>query len=167
MNIEAYVKFSKPFIDGLRETFHVMMSSDIKAHSPKMKTNSKSRGEVTSLIGMNGTLEKDDKSLDFNGLIAFSFTKDVYLKMASAMLMQDFTDYCEDTEDVGAEIANIVMGNAKKVLANMGYKIGMSSPTTIKGLGYEIKYPGNTTVIETTITCSFGDFTFEICYQEK
>jgi chemotaxis protein CheX len=59
------------------------------------------------------------------------------------------------------------MGNAKKVLATQGYKIGMSTPTRVKGLDYEIKYPGNTVVIETTITCAHGDFTFDICYRES
>jgi chemotaxis protein CheX len=166
MNIESYVKFSKPFIDALRETFKVMVQSDITPHSPKMKKDNKAKGEVTAMIGMNGTVIKDGKDQEFNGMIAFSFRKEVYLKIASAMLMQEYKDYHEDVEDTGSEIANIIMGNAKKVLATQGYKIGMSTPTRVKGLDYEIKYPGNTIVIETTITCAYGDFTFDICYRE-
>jgi len=82
-------------------------------------------------------------------------------------MMQEFDDYCEDMEDTGSEIANIVMGNAKKVLANEGYKIGMSTPTRIKGIDHEIKYPANTIVIETTISSALGEFTFDICYRES
>ena len=167
MNIESYLKFSKPFIEALKETFKVMLSTDINPHSPKMKTGNKASGEITAMIGMTGTVEKDGKSQDFNGLIALSFTKEVYLKIASAMLMQEFDDYCEDMEDTGAEIANIVMGNAKKVLATQGYKIGMSTPTRIKGKDHEIKYPSGTTVIETSISSNLGDFTFDICYREN
>lgn len=167
MNVEAYLKFSKPFIDALKDTFKVMLSTDITAHSPKMKTDNMARGEITAMIGMTGTVEKDGKSQDFNGLIALSFTKEVYLKIASAMLMQEFDDYCEDMEDTGAEIANIVMGNAKKVLATQGYKIGMSTPTRIKGVNHEIKYPSNTNVIETSISSALGEFSFDICYREN
>lgn len=167
MNIESYLKFSKPFIEALKDTFKVMLSTDINPHSPKMKTGNKASGEITAMIGMTGTVEKDGKSQDFNGLIALSFTKEVYLKIASAMLMQEFDDYCEDMEDTGAEIANIVMGNAKKVLATQGYKIGMSTPTRIKGKDHEIKYPSGTTVIETSISSHLGDFTFDICYREN
>jgi chemotaxis protein CheX len=167
MNIESYLKFSKPFIEALKETFKVMLSTELNPHSPKMKTGNKASGEITAMIGMTGTVEKDGKSQDFNGLIALSFTKEVYLKIASAMLMQEFDDYCEDMEDTGAEIANIVMGNAKKVLATQGYKIGMSTPTRIKGKDHEIKYPSGTTVIETSISSNLGDFTFDICYREN
>jgi chemotaxis protein CheX len=167
MNIESYIKFSKPFIDALKDTFKIMLSTELSAHSPKMKTHNKAHGEITAMIGMTGTVEKDGKVQDFNGLIALSFTKDVYLKIASAMLMQEFTDYHEDMEDTGAEIANIVMGNAKKVLATQGYKIGMSTPTRVKGLNHEIKYPSNTTVIETSMSSALGDFVFDICYREN
>jgi chemotaxis protein CheX len=167
MNIESYIKFSKPFIDALRETFKVMLSTDITPHSPKMKTTNHASGEITAMIGMNGTVDKAGKVQDFNGLIALSFKKDVYLKIASAMMMQEFDDYCEDMEDTGSEIANIVMGNAKKVLANEGYKIGMSTPTRVKGINHEIKYPANTIVIETTISSALGEFTFDICYREN
>ncbi len=167
MNIESYLKFSKPFIDALRETFKVMVNTNITPHSPKLKSDSKAKGEVTAMIGMNGTVMKDGKEQAFNGLIAFSFSKEVYLKIASAMLMQEFKDYHEDMEDTGAEIANIVMGNAKKVLATQGYKIGMSTPTRVKGKDYEIKYPANTVVIETTISSDHGEFMFDICYRES
>ena len=166
MNIESYVKFSKPFIDALKETFKVMVSTEITPHSPRLKSDSKARGELTAMIGMNGVLEKNGQQLKFNGLIALSFSKEVYLKIASAMMMQEFTDYHEDMEDTGAEIANIVMGNAKKVLAEQGYKIGMSTPTRVKGKDHEIKYPANTVVVETSISSDHGEFTFDICYQE-
>jgi len=167
MNIESYVKFSKPFIDALKDTFKVMMSTEITTHSPKMKTDAKAHGEITAMIGMTGTVEKDGKQQDFNGLIALSFNKPTYLKIASAMLMQEFTDYHEDMEDTGAEIANIVMGNAKKVLVTQGYKIGLSTPTSIKGVDHQIKYPANTIVIETSISSALGDFVFDICYREN
>ena len=166
MNVEGYLKFSKPFIDSLKDTFRIMLATELSAHSPKVKTHSKAHGEITAMIGMNGTVEKDGKIHDFNGLIALSFSKEVYLKIASAMLMQEFTDYHEDMEDTGPEIANIVMGGAKKILSTQGYKIGLSTPTRIKGLNHEIKYPSNTIVIETSMSCPLGDFVFDICYRE-
>ena len=167
MNIDSYLNFSKPFIDALKDTFKIMLFTEITAHSPKLKTTNKAHGEITAIIGMNGTIEKNGKVQDFNGLIALSFSKEVYLNLASAILMQEFTDYHEDMEDTGPEIANIVMGNAKKVLATNGYKIGMSTPTRIKGKDHEIKYPKNTMVIETSISSTLGDFMFEICYRDS
>jgi chemotaxis protein CheX len=166
MNVESYIKFSRPFIEALKETFKVMMSMDITPHSPRVKNDTMARGEITAMIGMNGTVEKNGKQHEFNGLIALSFKKEVYLKIASAMLFQEFEDYSDEIEDTGSEIANIVMGNAKKTLATQGYKIGMSTPTRIKGKDHEIRYPNGTVVIETTIGGPMGEFSFDICYRE-
>lgn len=167
MDTEAYLNFCRPFIEALKEVFKVMMSTEIQVQNPKLKKDNKARGEITALIGMTGTVTKDGNEHSFDGLIALSFEKQVYLKVASAMLMEEFEDYREDMEDTGCEIANIVMGNAKKVLTPQGYKIGMATPTRIKGQDHEIKYPNNTIVIESIITSSLGNFTFDICYRQR
>lgn len=166
MEDSSFVKFSKPFLDALTETFEMMVQTKIKAHTPKIKENSVANGDITALIGMNGTVEKDGKQKDFKGLLAFSWPEELYVKLAGRMLFEEYEEYCEEISDSGAEIANIVMGNAKGHLANDGYKIGMASPTTIKGKNHEIKYPPKTTVIEITISTDIGDFSMEICYQE-
>jgi hypothetical protein len=64
-------------LNTLKDTFKVMLSTEITPHSPKMKTDNHASGEITAIIGMNGTVERNGKSEDFNGLIALSFTKDV------------------------------------------------------------------------------------------
>ena len=164
---QHFLDFSKPFIDALKETFSVMMQDEISIHSPSIKTSLMTTGEITSLIGMNGTLTKDDNDQrDFRGQIVISFSEDVYIKVASAMLMEEYTEYCDDISDTGAEIINIVMGNAKASLAPKGYSIGMATPSTIRGKDVEVKYISGTTTIETKIDSSFGSFTLEICYNE-
>lgn len=161
-----FVEFSKPFIDGLKETFELMMSAELSAHSPKIKDDSLTRGEFTSIIGMNGKVEKDGEQRDFKGLIGLSFNMDVYLKIASAMLMEEHTEYSEEISDTGSEIVNIIMGNAKSALSEKGYDIGMATPSTVRGKDVEIRYPKGTIVVEVLIESSLGTFILEICYQE-
>ena len=115
---------------------------------------------------MNGKVDKDGEPRDFRGLIGLSLNKEVFLNVASAMLMEEYTEYCEDISDTTAEIVNIVMGNAKKALSPSGYNIEMATPSTIRGKDVEIKYPKGTTVIETVLECSLGTMILEICYQE-
>ena len=81
------------------------------------------------------------------------------------MLMDEYTEFCEDVQDAGGEIVNIVMGNAKRELSAIGYQIGMASPATLRGTDIKIKYPPQTTTVTTQISSPLGDFTFEICYQ--
>lgn len=161
-----FVEFSKPFIDALVDTFEKMVHTEIKPQNPKIKTTSVARGDITAIIGMNGTVEKDGQIKDFKGLLALSWPEPLYVALAGRMLFEEYEEYNDEISDSGAEIANIVMGNAKGHLANIGYKIGMASPTSVRGNGHEIKYPPNTTVIEITIGTDIGDFSLEICYQE-
>lgn len=161
-----FVQFSKPFVDALKETFSLMAQTEITAHSPTIKQGNVAKGDISALIGMNGKVEKDGEEKDFKGLLVISWPEDVYIKFASRMLFEEYTEYCEEISDSGAEIANIVMGNAKGQLNPEGYKIDMASPSTVRGKNHEIKYPPNTTVIAITITADIGDFTLEICYME-
>jgi len=161
-----FVEFSKPFIEALKETFEMMVQTQITPHTPKIKNSPVAHGDITAIIGMNGIVEKDGTQKDFKGLIALSWPEQVYVKLAGRMLFEEYEEYCEDIADSGAEIANIIMGNAKGQLANIGYKIGMASPTTVRGSNHELKYPPSTTVIEITIGTDIGDFSLEICYQE-
>lgn len=165
-NISNFVQFSKPFVDALKETFSLMAQTDLNAHSPEIKNSSIAKGDISALIGMNGKIEKDGEEKDFKGLLVISWPEEVYVKFASRMLYEDFDGYCEEISDSGAEIVNIVMGNAKGQLNPQGYKIEMASPSTVKGKDHEIKYPPNTTVIAITLSSDIGDFTLELCYQE-
>lgn len=166
MKVGRFVEFSKPFIDGLKETYSVMMSTELKAHSPSIKENAVASGDISAIIGMNGVFKGDDVEADFKGLLIISWPEEVYIKTASAMIMEEYTEYNEEISDVGAEISNIVMGNAKKVLIDMGYQIEMATPSTVRGNNHEIKYPPKTTVVAITVSSDLGDFTMEICYQE-
>ncbi|MDP7320004.1 MAG: chemotaxis protein CheX [Bacteriovoracaceae bacterium] len=166
MSDNYFVKFSKPFLDALSETFEMMVQTKISAHSPKIKTNNVAHGDITALIGMNGKVERDGQEKDFKGLMAISWPEDMYVKLAGRMLFEEYTEYCEDIADSGAEICNIVMGNAKNGLTPLGYKIDMATPSTVRGKNHEIKYPAKTTVVEITLSCDLGDFSLELCYQE-
>lgn len=166
MSQSHFASFAKPFIEALSDTFTTMVNTPVKAHSPKIKESAVAHGDISAIIGMNGELERDGKIKDFKGLLVLSWKEDVYLKVAGSMLFEEYTEWCDDVSDSGAEISNIVMGNAKNGLVPLGFKIGMATPTTIKGANHEIKYPAKATVIEITISCDFGDFTMELCYQE-
>ncbi|MBT4791922.1 MAG: chemotaxis protein CheX [Halobacteriovoraceae bacterium] len=166
MSDKNFVSFSKPFIDALKDTFEMMVQTTLKAHSPKIKEGSVAKGDITAMIGMNGTVEKEGKEKEFKGLLAISWPEELYVKLASRMLFEEYTEYCDDISDSGAEICNIIMGNAKNGLSPLGYKIEMASPSTIRGKQHEIRYPPKTTVIEIIISCDLGDFTLELCYQE-
>jgi len=167
MTDNYFVKFSKPFIDALKETFEMMVQTKVEPRSPKIKSSSVANGDITALIGMNGTVERDGEEKLVKGLMAISWPEELYVKLAGRMLFEEYPEYCDEISDSGAEIVNIIMGNAKKGLTPLGYKIEMATPSTVKGKNHELKYPNGTTVVEIEVGTDIGSFSLELCYQEN
>lgn len=163
-----FTLFSKPIIDSLRQTFDIMMQTNIKPNTPKLKNMSTPYREqdITAIIPIDGELKTNGQSKKFKGHISVSFIKDVFLKIASKMLMEEYTEYCDDIADAGSEIVNIVIGNAKQDLKASGFHIGMATPLTlVNGKQHNLKYNKKTVIIETKVNSDLGDFVFEICYE--
>ncbi|MGB0453240.1 MAG: chemotaxis protein CheX [Bacteriovoracaceae bacterium] len=164
---DRFLGFSKPFIDGVKEVYSTMMSTEIQNDKPEIKQNPTSKGFYSSIIGMNGVLEVDGNSKQFQGSMSITWEKEAYLKTAGQMLMEEYTEFNEEIQDAGAEIVNIVMGNAKKVLAEEGYKIEMSTPTVVTGEDHELGYQKCVITIATPFESELGKFWLEIGYRDQ
>lgn len=163
---DFFLKFAAPFIKSTKETLRIMVSTEVTMHSPKFKKDNTGRGDITALIGVTGVLDAAKGPVDFRGLVALSFKEEVYVKLASRMLGEEYTEYNQEIADAGAEIANIILGSAKPGLNEIGVKLGMTSPSTIRGRDHEISFPKDGMVIETVVTTDCGDFFLDLCCQD-
>jgi len=163
---KRYLDFCKPFIMAIKEVYETMMSTDLKPGAPGIKEGKKSYGDYSSIMGINGTYEKGGQKKGFKGTLVLSWPESTYLKSASAMLMEEFPEFTDEIADVGMEICNITMGNAKKVLSQEGYLIEMSIPTSIRGKAHEIKAQDSVVTIATPLECDLGTFYVELCYED-
>lgn len=161
-----FIQFSRPFVDAAKNIFQTMVFTEIAPQKPEMKKDSISRGDVSAFIGLTGIVEKDGETAEFTGMLVLSFPFETYLKVASAMLMDEYSEYSDEIADVGAEITNIITGNAKRDLSALGFKIEMSVPTSISGKDHHIKYPDKTNVIMIPMDSAHGKFFMELCYRD-
>ena len=100
-------------------------------------------------------------------LLSFiSFPYETYFKVASAMLGETYTTYAPDIHDLGGEIVNMIMGNAKRDLKTMGYTSNMAIPSMVEGKGHSIKYPSGTNIVLIPLNSVHGPLFIEICYSE-
>ncbi len=163
---KRYLEFCKPFIDAIKEVYSTMMGTEINPQKPTFKDGKKSYGDYSSIMGINGTYEGGSVQKKFKGSLVLSWPEESYLKAASAMLMEEFTEFNDEISDVGMEIANITMGNAKKILSEAGYLIEMSIPTSVHGKNHEIKAQEKVVTITTPLECKFGTFYIELSYED-
>ena len=166
MSTNRFLDFSKPFIEAARNVFETMVGTGIETGKPFIKEGSISQGDVSAIIGMNGTKEIDGVHREMQGQFVISFPEQTYCKVASTMLMEEHEELNAEIADVGAEICNMIIGNTKKVLAQNGYNISMAVPNTVTGKQHSIKYPNKVTIIVIPVSSAHGEFFMEICYQD-
>lgn len=72
-------------------------------------------GDVASVI--------DIKSTSFTGYMGISFDKKSYLEVVSLMLMEEQTELNDENQDAVGEINNIIFGNSKPDLTQLGVQM--------------------------------------------
>ena len=162
-----FIEFSKPFIDATKNIFETMIFSKLENQKPSLKIDSSINGDITSFINMNGEIDKDGKKLPFQAILVISFPYETYFKIAEAMLGESYTSYSPEIKDLGSEIVNMVMGNAKKELTPLGYTSSMAIPEIFEGKNSPINYPNSKRIILIPFDSTHGSFFMELCYQEK
>ncbi len=114
--------------------------------------------EISSIIGIIG---------DLSGSAVISFPKDIALKVASGMLMDEIKEINDDTKDAIGEFSNIAFGKARNTIVDSGINIKISPPTIVIGKDHKIFFPPNTPVLEVQFGTEMGDFYIIIGLKEK
>ena len=166
---KRYLEFCVPFVNAIKEVYKTMLETDITAGAPKIISEGSDAmpGQYTALIGMDGTFQGIEPHQKFNGSFYISWPTDSYLKAASKMLMDEYTVIDDEIVDVGMEICNITIGNAKSSLNPKGYKIEMATPSYIQGTDLKLSHEANTVTISTPLESELGIFYLGINYKEK
>jgi chemotaxis protein CheX len=158
-----FLAFSKPFIEGAQTVFETMIETKLTPGKPKIKEDSDALSDLTAVINISG----DRENKPYQALLVISWPYQTYINMSSAMLQEEYTEYNKEIKDVGAEICNIITGNAKRNLNGLGYTCSMAIPTMIEGSGHKLNYPDGTTIVHFPIKSDHGEFVIEICYTES
>jgi chemotaxis protein CheX len=161
-----FIEFSKPFIDAAKNVFETMVFTKLETQKPIIKNDALSRGDVSAVLGLSGELEKNGTKCTYKAMLVLSFPYETYFQVASAMLGETYTAYVSDIHDLGGEIVNMIMGNAKRDLKTMGYTSNMAIPSMIEGKSHSIKYPTGTHVVLIPFNSAHGPIYMELCYSE-
>ena len=112
-------------------------------------------GDISGTIGL--------VSDAFNGAVVISFPKETFLKIMSKMLGETITSISKEVEDGAAEITNIVFGQAKTVLNQLGYGIQTAIPSVITGAQHSVQNLTKGPRVIIPFDSEIGNFFIEIC----
>jgi len=149
-------EFINPFLNSLLEVLKTMANIELSPQSPHLKTDRKSQGDVSGVIGMVGPQTK--------GSFSISLEKGLALAIYAGMLGDQADDINDDVTDMVGEITNMVSGGAKRILGEKGYEFEMATPTVVSGKNHELSHKVDGPRLAMNFTAPQGKATLEICF---
>ena len=135
------------------ETLALLFESELSFGDAHVSPAQRPReNEINVIVGFTGAVQ---------GQILLGVRRDTACAMASVLLMEELTSWCEMTASGMAEIANIVAGGCATVLHQKGWPSNITTPSVIAGDHIEISWP-NLYVLETSLNLPMGAMTMAV-----
>lgn len=150
------VEIAKPFINAVTMVLSTMAGVTPTPGKPYVKKNLKASGDISAIVGITGA---------HRGTVSLTFSRSCAVFLVKSMLGDDIEDIIQDTSDAVGEITNMVSGQARVGLAEMGIVLQGSTPSIVLGDGHTIAHVSSSPIIAIPFSTQAGDFTLEFCLE--
>jgi chemotaxis protein CheX len=148
-------EYINPFLKSTIETFATMLKKKIVPGKVYLRLEPHNT-DISGVIGLSG---------DIRGAVVMAYPKETALKVVSAFIGEAVTEFDASVSDAIGELANIIIGYAKKDLT--GISISISLPSVIRGANHLVDMPKNAPVVCIPFSGECGDFVIEVSIIEK
>ena len=149
------VKFINPFLVAVQNIFDTMIDLSFSIGKPALKKDPVPSYEVSGIIGLSGSV---------SGCAVINLSKELALKLASALLDEEFTELNDDCTDAIGEIANMIAGNAKTDFPVENTSI--SVPSVVVGK-HKMTYPSGVPIVSIPCETSGGQLVIDIALKQN
>ena len=151
------VTYVNPFINATLNVLETMAFTKADAGKPFLKKDQVAQGDVSGVIGLTGEVK---------GTIAVSFTEKSILSIITNMFGEDMKELNEEIKDAVGEIANMISGQARQELEELGRSLQAAIPAVIMGKNHSIKHITTHPIVAIPFNTDNGEFTIEVCFEE-
>lgn len=148
------VNIINPFISATSNVLETMAFTKSEVGKPYLKTDHVAKGDVSGVIGFTG---------EANGTMSVTFDELCILKIVSNMFGEKMTELNNDITDAVGELTNMISGQARKGLEELGKKIQGAIPTVISGKNHKLETMTKGPKIAIPFKTEAGSFTIEVC----
>jgi chemotaxis protein CheX len=152
------VKLINPFINATLNVLQTMAFMECEAGKPYLKQDNVARGDVSGVIGFTG---------ETNGTVSVTFDELCILKVVSNMFGEAMKELNEEVSDAVGEITNMISGQARKELEEMGRLFHGAIPTVVTGKDHKIESTTKGPKIAIPFKTDAGTFTIVVCLENK
>ena len=134
-----------------------MASTKARAGKPYLKKDQIARGDISGVIGLTG---------EVSGTMSVSFSEKSILSIVSNMVGVEVKEMNEEITDAVGEIVNMISGQARQKLDELGRSLEAAIPTVIMGKNHVIEHITTYPIIAVPFTSDKGEFAIEVCFEE-
>lgn len=149
-------EFINPFLEATISVLKTMASIEAIPGKPYIKKGSTATGDISGIVGITG---------DPEGSLCITFSKDCILKIMSCLFHEDQRNINDEVKDAVGELTNMISGDARRRLEEMGYRFLGAIPSVISGMGHEIKHITKGPILSIPFRTQGGNFTVEVCFK--
>ncbi len=152
------VGFINPFLSATVKTFTVQTNTPVKPLKPFLKK------ELVPGIAIAGVLTLISNAS--SGSVVLCFSESVFLKIYENMFAEKISAINAEVQDAAGELLNIIYGQAKLELNNLGHQFQPALPTVMVADQLKIRQSGSPTVVVPFET-AHGNFHLEIEFKSS
>lgn len=150
------VKYINPFINSTVHVLETMAATKPTCGKAFLKKDGVARGDVSAVIGLTG---------DVKGTVSVSFTDTCILSIVSKMFGEEMKELNDEIKDAVGEITNMISGQARQALEDLGRSLKAAIPSVIMGKDHSISHMTSHPVIAIPFETDNGAFTVEVSFE--
>ena len=144
------------FLVATKEVIATMASLKVVASKPYLKKDDLATGDVSSIVGLTGTP---------TGSFSITFDKESILRIASGLFQEEITTLDSDVAEAAGELANMISGQARKIIEEKGDICIGAIPTVVAGEGHNLIHITNGPKVAVPFTLDTAKITLEVCFE--
>ncbi|WP_462324107.1 chemotaxis protein CheX [Desulfoplanes sp.] len=154
MSAQTYnVNFINPLLQAVLNVLSTMAGVEASPSQPFLNRDGKAVGDITGQITIDGHAK---------GVIAVSLSKEAILKIVNNMLFENYTEINEEIADAVGELTNMISGQARSSLSEMGMTFQASTPSVVIGKGKSLEHIPSAPILSIPFSSDDGDLIVEI-----
>jgi len=154
MNMKADI--INPFLEATISVLKTMAHVDPVPGKAYIKQGSASKGDVSGIVGITG---------DTEGSLSITFTGECILHVVGQMFGEKLDTINDEIKDAVGELTNMISGDSRRRLEEIGYHFLGAVPTVISGPGHEVRHITKGPILSIPFNTPGGHFIVEVCFK--
>ncbi len=154
MNMKA--EWINPFLEATLFVLKTMAFLEAVPGKPYIKNGGAACGDVSGIVGITGEVE---------GSLCITFSKECILFIIGKMFGEEKTEINDEVKDAVGELTNMVSGDSRRRLQEIGYTFHGAIPSVISGQGHEVRHITKSPIFSIPFHTQAGDFVVEVCFK--